>query len=87
MLKVMCYLDTPVITQSPGPVSGIQSQEFSLRCTADGHPDPKYEFFKVSLQKFNAVVKLGNDIHQHLCLPRVHSSNVLIPVLLYFIFC
>jgi hypothetical protein len=61
ILMIMCCLDAPTITQSPGPISGIQSQEFSLRCTAEGHPDPKYEFFKVSLQvQTFSVLKIRN---------------------------
>jgi len=49
-LSTVMYLfaDAPVITQGPGNIDAIQSQEYVLRCKARGVPDPKYEFFKVS---------------------------------------
>ena len=40
--------DTPKITESPGKEAGIQSQEYTLECKAYGHPNPTFEFFKVS---------------------------------------
>ena len=38
----------PNITQGPGHVYGISSQQFSLTCTATGVPPPMYEWHKVS---------------------------------------
>jgi len=42
------FADPPVITEGPGDITRIQSQEYTLKCKATGVPDPKYEFFKVS---------------------------------------
>lgn len=45
---MLSFSDAPVITEGPGNIEAIQSQEFTLTCKAKGVPDPKYEFFKVS---------------------------------------
>jgi len=46
------FVDAPVITQGPGNIEAIQSQEYVLKCKARGVPDPKYKFFKVSSSVF-----------------------------------
>jgi len=44
---VYSFADAPVITQGPGNIEAVQSQEYVLTCKAKGVPDPKYEFYKV----------------------------------------
>jgi len=44
---LLLFTDAPVITEGPGDIEQIQSQEYTMTCKATGVPDPKYEFFKV----------------------------------------
>jgi len=44
---LLLFSDAPVITEGPGNMEQIQSQEYTMTCKAKGVPDPKYEFFKV----------------------------------------
>lgn len=38
--------------KGPGEAEGIENQEVSLTCTAEGLPDPKYDFYKVLAPTF-----------------------------------
>jgi len=52
-LTVMVYstrvVPPTVVPNSKHEFEGEQAQEFSIRCSARGKPDPKYVFYKVIL--------------------------------------
>ena len=52
MLLLSLFSAPPSISRSILAYEGIQSQQFVLPCKAQGLPDPKYEFTKVSVSNW-----------------------------------
>jgi len=40
----------PKISKGPGQIQGTEGEEIAILCKADGLPDPKFEFLKVSIK-------------------------------------
>jgi len=52
MLHIGIVVPPTIVPNSRREFEGEQAQEFSIRCSARGKPDPKYVFYKV-ISSFN----------------------------------